>query len=50
MIEIRCVGQDHLIHVCKPWDKVTKCGVKVINKKPTKQDLAGKFSCYECTY
>ena len=48
--EIDCIGNDRLRHVCNPWNKKTKCGVKVIKKKVTKQDILNHYGCYECTY
>lgn len=47
---IVCIGEDRTLHVCEPHKDKAKCGVKVINKKPTKQERAACFSCYECTY
>ena len=50
MKTILCIGEDRKIHLCKPNEDKTKCGVKVINKKPTGEQLAELYNCYECTY
>ena len=48
--EIVCIGNEKLRHVCNPWNRRTKCGVKVVKKEVTKQDIRNHFGCYECTY
>jgi len=45
-----CIGVDGLMHVCLPWEKVTKCGIRVRRKKIKDIDYHLRFSCYECTY
>lgn len=47
---ISCLGEDRKLHVCFPWDKITKCGVKIIKKDLTDEERVKYFSCYECTY
>ena len=47
---IQVIGIDHKIHLAFPWEDVCKCGCKILNKKPTKQELNKYYSCYECTY
>lgn len=47
---IRCIGADRKLHTCEPHSNKTKCGLAILNKKPSKKDMIDKFSCYECTY
>jgi hypothetical protein len=48
--EINCIGVDEKLHVCLPWKKETRCGLKVKTKIVKGQDYTKRFSCYECTY
>lgn len=45
---IDCIGYDNKLHVCLPWENITKCGIKIRSK--IIKDRARYFSCYECTY
>jgi hypothetical protein len=45
-----CIGVDRLLHRCVPWKDVTLCGVQVIQKNVSPQDLVLHYSCYRCTY
>ena len=47
---IPCIGVDEKLHVCLPWENVTKCGIKVQKKTVKSKDWHTKYSCYECTY
>lgn len=47
---VDCIGVDRKLHVCLPWENVTRCGMKIIKKNITIEDREGKFFCYECTY
>lgn len=49
-IAIPCIGVDRVLHICAPHEKLTKCGKVILSKKITRQEVAGLFSCYECTY
>ena len=48
--EIACIGVDGKLHSCLPWEKVTRCGMKVVRKRLKDQDYIEKFCCYECDY
>jgi hypothetical protein len=47
---IFCVGKDRLLHLCKPSANKTNCGVEVLTKKPTPQELERISCCYKCTF
>lgn len=47
---IDCIGEDFKLHICKPNEKVCKCGIKVKNKKLQDKDYEKYYSCYECSY
>jgi hypothetical protein len=49
-IYIDCVGIDNKLHVCKPYESKTKCGIPIKKKKLIIKDRVGLYSCYECTY
>lgn len=46
---IRCIGIDGKQHICEPHKDICKCGVKVDNKKPLRDDY-NRCGCYECDY
>lgn len=47
---ILVIGVDRKQHLALPWENTCKCGCKILNKKPTEQELNKTYSCYECTY
>lgn len=50
MKTILCIGEDRKIHICKPDRDKAKCGIKVINKKPTDKQLVELYNCCKCSY
>jgi hypothetical protein len=44
---IDCIGSDGKRHVCRPDEKVCKCGIKVVSKQIGIKDYI-RYWCYEC--
>lgn len=50
LVFINCLGVDDKLHVCRPHEDKTFCGVGIVRKKLLKDDFSMYYSCYECTY
>jgi hypothetical protein len=47
---IDCIGIDNKIHICKPHETKTYCGIKIIYKGIKRNDFINRYSCYQCSY